>query len=190
MGVGSQSYAPVTLPPERDTVPIVQGAGWAPAPVWMGAGNLALIGIRSLDHTARSESLYRLSHSGPRTGCWGRYLGFRRTRWQRTEGNVQYNDMDRSPNSVWLVKSRKMIWAGHVALTGKSEMCTVFCEETWGKEVARRPRHRWENSIKIDLKTSKGGVDWIDTWGLGSVAHCFECGNEALGSIKCGHFLD
>ena len=28
-------------PQERDTVPIVQDAGWAPGPVWTGAENLA-----------------------------------------------------------------------------------------------------------------------------------------------------
>jgi hypothetical protein len=49
---------------ERDPVPIVQEAGWAPGPVWMGAENLAPTGIRSPDRPARSESLYRLSYPG------------------------------------------------------------------------------------------------------------------------------
>ena len=33
--------------PERDSVPIVQEAGWAPGPVWTGAENLVSTGIRS-----------------------------------------------------------------------------------------------------------------------------------------------
>ena len=33
--------------PEKDTVPIVQEAGWTPGPVWTGAENLAPTGIRS-----------------------------------------------------------------------------------------------------------------------------------------------
>ena len=33
--------------PGKDPVPIVQEAGWAPGPVWTGAGNLAPTGIRS-----------------------------------------------------------------------------------------------------------------------------------------------
>jgi len=45
-------------PQERDTVPTVQKAGWASGPVWTGAKNLALTGIRSLDRQARTESLY------------------------------------------------------------------------------------------------------------------------------------
>ena len=51
--------------PEKDPVPIVQEAGWAPGPVWTGGENLAPTGIRSADRPARSESLYRLSYPGP-----------------------------------------------------------------------------------------------------------------------------
>jgi len=51
--------------PEKDPVPILQKAGWAPGPVWKGAENLALTGIRSPDRPGRSESLYRLSYRGP-----------------------------------------------------------------------------------------------------------------------------
>jgi hypothetical protein len=39
--------------------------GWQPGPVWTGAENLALTGIRSPDRPARSESPYRLSYPGP-----------------------------------------------------------------------------------------------------------------------------
>jgi hypothetical protein len=49
--------------PEEDPVLIVQEAGMAPGPVWMGAENLAPTGIRSPDRPARIESLYRLSAS-------------------------------------------------------------------------------------------------------------------------------
>jgi len=47
-----------TLPPGKDTVPIVQEAGWAPGPVWTG-GKSHPTGIRSPDHPARSQSLYQ-----------------------------------------------------------------------------------------------------------------------------------
>jgi hypothetical protein len=52
--------------PWIDSVPIVQEAGWPPGLVWTGAENLAPTGIRSPDHPARSESLYRLSHRDSR----------------------------------------------------------------------------------------------------------------------------
>ena len=51
--------------PDKDPVPIVQDAVWAPRSVWAGAENLVPTGIRSLDRPASSESLYRLSYPGP-----------------------------------------------------------------------------------------------------------------------------
>jgi hypothetical protein len=51
--------------PGKDPVSIVQEAGWAPGPVWTGAENLALTGIRSPDRATRSQSLYRLSYCSP-----------------------------------------------------------------------------------------------------------------------------
>ena len=52
-------------PRERDPVPLVREAEWAPGPVWTGAEILAPTGIRSQDRSARSESLYRLRYPGP-----------------------------------------------------------------------------------------------------------------------------
>ena len=59
-GLRGQLHAPAALYPEKDPVPIVQEAEWAPGPVWTGAENLAPppTGIRSLDRPARSQSLY------------------------------------------------------------------------------------------------------------------------------------
>ena len=61
-GVRGQPHAPAALCPRKDPVPTVQEVGWAPGPVWTGAENLALTGIRSRDRPARSQSLYRLSY--------------------------------------------------------------------------------------------------------------------------------
>jgi hypothetical protein len=64
MGVGGQRYTPAAFTLGKDPVPIVQEAGWASQPVWIGAENLAPTGIRSLDLSSGSESQYRLSHPG------------------------------------------------------------------------------------------------------------------------------
>jgi hypothetical protein len=42
-------------PRERETVPIVEEAGWTPVQVWTGAENLAPTGIRSPDSAAHCE---------------------------------------------------------------------------------------------------------------------------------------
>jgi hypothetical protein len=47
---------------QKDPVPIVQEAGWAPWPVLMGMENLPPIGIQSLDRPAHGELLYWLSY--------------------------------------------------------------------------------------------------------------------------------
>jgi hypothetical protein len=39
--VGGQRRAPADFASGKDPVPIVQEAGWAPGPVWIGAENLA-----------------------------------------------------------------------------------------------------------------------------------------------------
>jgi len=58
-GEWSASRPVRSLPPGKDPVPIVQEAGLAPGPVWIGAENLAATGIRSTDRPALSQSLYR-----------------------------------------------------------------------------------------------------------------------------------
>ena len=45
MGVGCQHHAPAAFTPEKVPVPIVQEAGLAPGPVWIGAENLAQPGF-------------------------------------------------------------------------------------------------------------------------------------------------
>jgi hypothetical protein len=58
------------------------------------------------------------------------------------------------------------------------------------KRPLGRPRHRWEDNIKMDLKEfCFGGMDWIELAQDTQVAGTYECGNEPLGSIKCGEFL-
>ena len=64
-GGGWSTPRPGRFTTGKDPVPIVQEAGWAPGAVWTDAENLAPTGIRSPDRPARSESLYRLSYTGP-----------------------------------------------------------------------------------------------------------------------------
>jgi hypothetical protein len=60
-----------------------------------------------------------------------------------------------------------------------------------GKRPLERPRHRWEDNIRIDLQeVGCWGMDWIGLAQDRQVASTCECGNEPSGSIKCGEFLD
>ena len=58
------------------------------------------------------------------------------------------------------------------------------------KNPLGRPRRRWENNIKVDVKEIRcEGVDWICLV-EGHVADCCQHGNERSLSIKCGEFLE
>jgi hypothetical protein len=66
LNVGGWSMPrPGRFTPGKDSVLVVQGAGWASEPVWTSAENLVPTGIRSADRPTCSESLYRLSYPGP-----------------------------------------------------------------------------------------------------------------------------
>jgi hypothetical protein len=58
-----------------------------------------------------------------------------------------------------MVKSRRMRWAGHVARKG--EMRNAY-RILVGKRPLGRPRRRWVNNIKMDLREiGQDGMDWI-----------------------------
>jgi hypothetical protein len=68
-----------------------------------------------------------------------------------------------SPDIIRQVKSRRMRWAGHVARMGEErKVCKVLVGKPEGKRPLGRPRRRWEDGIRMDLRElGSGGVDWI-----------------------------
>jgi hypothetical protein len=72
--------------------------------------------------------------------------------------NEEMNDLYSLPNIVWVVKLRRMRWAGHVARMGEdSGVHRVLVGRPEGKRPLGRPRHRWEDNIKMDLQEAGGG---------------------------------
>jgi hypothetical protein len=68
-----------------------------------------------------------------------------------------------SPNIIRQIKSRRMRWAGYVARMGEEgNVYKVLMGKPEGKRALERPRHRWEDGIKMDLmEIGLGSVDWI-----------------------------
>jgi hypothetical protein len=68
-----------------------------------------------------------------------------------------------SPNIIRQIKSRRIRWAGHVARMGEGRnVYKVFIGKPEGKRPLGRPRHRWEDGIRMDLREiGWGSVDWI-----------------------------
>jgi len=80
--------------------------------------------------------------------------------WRKLH-NEELNNLYSSPNIVWVIKSRRMRWAGHVAhmVEGRGAYRVLL-----GKPEKRRPlgkpRRRWEDNIRVDLqKVGCGCVD-------------------------------
>jgi len=67
----------------------------------------------------------------------------------------------------------------------------VLVEQPEGKRPIGRPRHSWENNIKMDLQEvgcrAWTGLSWLR---IGQVAGTGECSNEPLGSMIYRGLLD
>jgi hypothetical protein len=68
-----------------------------------------------------------------------------------------------SPNIVSVIKSSWIRWAGHAARKGEGRGAfRVLIGRPVGKRPLRRPRHRWEDNIKMDLgEIGINGAKWI-----------------------------
>jgi hypothetical protein len=64
---------------------------------------------------------------------------------------------------VQVIKLIRMRWTGHVAWKGEERgMYRVLVGKPEGKRPLGRPRHRWENYIRMDLQeVGCGYMDWI-----------------------------
>ena len=69
-----------------------------------------------------------------------------------------------SPNIMRVIKSTRMRWTGHVARMGEGRgVHRVLVGKPEGKRPRGRPRIRWEDYIKTDLREVGGGCgDWME----------------------------
>jgi hypothetical protein len=82
--------------------------------------------------------------------------------WRKLH-NDELHSLYCSPNIVRVIKPRRMRWAGHVARLGEGRgVYRVLVGRFEGKRPLGRPRPRWEDNIKMDLREI--GIDranWI-----------------------------
>jgi hypothetical protein len=72
------------------------------------------------------------------------------------------------PYIIRQIKSRRMRWVGHVARVGEErKVYRVLVGKPEGKRLLGRPRHRWDDGIRMDLRNT----DWrgckVDSVGSG-----------------------
>ena len=87
--------------------------------------------------------------------------------WRKLH-NEELNELYSSPNTVGVIKSRRMRWTGHVARMEEGRgLHKVLVGKPEGTLSLRflplgRPRRRWKDNIKMDLQeVGRGCEDWM-----------------------------
>jgi hypothetical protein len=85
--------------------------------------------------------------------------------WRKLHSEELHNFYS-SPDVIRHVKLRRMRWVGHVARIGdEREVYKVLVVNPEGKRPLGRPRSRWEDGIRMDLREIGLGVwigfDWL-----------------------------
>jgi hypothetical protein len=106
--------------------------------------------------------------------------------WRKLH-NEELHNLYSSPSIIRVIKSRWMRWAGHVARMGERRNAyRILVGKLEGKRPLRRPRRRWVDNIKMNLReVGWDGRDWIDL-----VEGSCERGDEPPGSIICWEVLE
>jgi hypothetical protein len=83
--------------------------------------------------------------------------------WRKLH-NEELHNLYSSPSITRMVKSRRMIWAGHVARMGvKRNAYRILVGNPEGKIPLGRPRRRLVDNIKMNLREIEWDVgDWTD----------------------------
>jgi hypothetical protein len=72
--------------------------------------------------------------------------------WRKLH-NGELHSLYSSPDIIRQIKSRRMRWVGHVARVGKERnVYRVLVGKPEGKRSLEKPRRRWEDGIKMDLR--------------------------------------
>jgi hypothetical protein len=62
-----------------------------------------------------------------------------------------------------MIKSRRMIWTGHIARMENRNTYTIMVGKPEGKRPLGRPKRRCLHNIKMDLtEIGWDGMDWFD----------------------------
>jgi hypothetical protein len=75
-----------------------------------------------------------------------------RGEWRRLHNEELYA-LYPSPNIIRVIKSRRLRWAGHVACMGdRRGAYKALVGKSEGRRPLERPRRRWKDNIKMDLR--------------------------------------
>jgi len=117
---------------------------------------IVLYGCETWSLTLREERRVRVFENRVLRGVFGPKTDEVTGEWRKL--HEELSDLYSLPNIVRVVKSRRMRWAEHVTRMGEGSVVhRVLVGKPEGKRPLGRPRRRWEDNIKTDLKEVGGG---------------------------------
>jgi hypothetical protein len=83
--------------------------------------------------------------------------------WRKLH-NEELHGLYSSPSIVRAIEARRMRWAGHVARMGEVRGAyNILVGGPEGRRPLGRPKHGWEDNIKMDLgEIGFGDLKWIN----------------------------
>ncbi|KAJ4444568.1 hypothetical protein ANN_06363 [Periplaneta americana] len=126
---------------------------------------VVLYGCKTWTLTLREEHRLRVFENKVPRKIFGAKRDEVTGEWRKLH-NTELHALYSSPDIIRNIKSRRLRWAGHVARMGESRNAyRVLVGRPEGKRPLGRPRRRWEDNIKMDLR--EVGCDDRDWIGLG-----------------------
>ncbi|KAJ4428690.1 hypothetical protein ANN_25683 [Periplaneta americana] len=124
---------------------------------------VVLYGCETWTLTLREEQILRVFENKILRKIFGAKRDEVTGEWRKLH-NAELHALYSSPDIIRNIKSRRLRWAGHVARMGESRNAyRVLVGRPEGKRPLGRPRRRWEDNIKMDLReVGYDGRDWIN----------------------------
>jgi hypothetical protein len=123
-----------------------------------------LHGCETWSLTIREELRLRVFENRVLRGIFGPKRDEVTGEWRKLHSGELHN-LYSSLDIIREMKSKRMRWAGHVARMGEGRnVYRVLLGNLEGKRLLGRPRRRWEDGIKMDLREIGWGVWSGFTW--------------------------
>ncbi|KAJ4449275.1 hypothetical protein ANN_00673 [Periplaneta americana] len=123
---------------------------------------VVLYGCETWTFTLREEQRLRMFENKVLRKIFGAKRYEVTGKWRKLH-NTELHALYSSPDIIRNIKSRRLRWAGHVARMGESSNAySVLVGRPEGKTPLERPRRRWEDNIKMDLREVGYDRYWIN----------------------------
>jgi hypothetical protein len=124
--------------------------------------HVVLYGCETLSLTLREKHRLRVFEHRVLMRIFGRKRDEVTGGWRKLH-NEELHGLYSSPSIVRVIRARRMRWAGHVArMVDVRGAYSILVGRPDGRRPLGRPRRRWEDNIKRNLREiGFGDVDWI-----------------------------